>query len=80
MIRLLIVDDEPLVQVGMKSILDWSSYGIEICAAVSNGSEALLAIEKYRPHNSWHMARTLRYRFFGGSPASWMAVPGRMHP
>ena len=49
MIRLLIVDDEPLVQVGMKSILDWSSYGIEICAAVSNGSEALLAIEKYRP-------------------------------
>lgn len=41
MIKLLIVDDEPLVQIGLKSMLDWSQLGIEVCATASNGREAL---------------------------------------
>ena len=32
MIKLLIADDEPLVLVGMQSMLDWASLNIEICA------------------------------------------------
>ena len=31
MIKLLIADDEPLVQIGIKSMLNWSDYNIEIC-------------------------------------------------
>ena len=50
MIRLLIVDDEPLVQIGVKSMLDWAELGIEICGTASNGEEALKLIEKHMPH------------------------------
>lgn len=49
MIRLLIVDDEPLVQIGIKSMLDRSGLGIEICGSAPNGMEALKLIEKYSP-------------------------------
>lgn len=49
MYRLLIVDDEPLVQIGMKSILDWDTYNISVCGTASNGREALEYIEKYHP-------------------------------
>ena len=31
MIKLLIVDDEPLVQIGIKSMLRWDELGIEVC-------------------------------------------------
>lgn len=30
MVQLLIVDDEPLVQIGIRSMLNWESMGIEI--------------------------------------------------
>jgi two-component system response regulator YesN len=50
MIRLLIVDDEPLVQIGIKSMLDWAELGIEICGTASNGRDALNLIEKLSPH------------------------------
>jgi len=53
MIRLLIADDEPLVQIGVKSMLDragLSGLGIEICGTASNGREALKLIEKHSPH------------------------------
>ncbi len=49
MYKLLIVDDEPLVQVGIKSMLDWSKYNIEICATALNGQAALQIIEEKRP-------------------------------
>ncbi len=49
MIKLLIVDDEPLVQIGIKSMLNWAEYGIEICGAAMNGAVALEMIEEYSP-------------------------------
>lgn len=49
MIRLLIVDDEPLVQAGVKSMLNWNSCDIEICGVCSNGAEALQIIERFHP-------------------------------
>lgn len=49
MIKLLIADDEPLVQIGLKSMLNWADYGIEICATAMNGAQALELIEKYSP-------------------------------
>ncbi|WP_367568562.1 response regulator [Lacrimispora sp.] len=49
MIKLLIADDEPLVQIGIKSMLNWSDYGIEICGAAMNGKNALEMIAEYSP-------------------------------
>ena len=49
MIKLLIVDDKPLVQIGIKSMLNWAEYGIEICGAAMNGAVALEMIEEYSP-------------------------------
>ena len=49
MIKLLIVDDEPLVQIGIKSMLNWADYGIEVCGTAMNGAVALDMIEEYSP-------------------------------
>ena len=49
MIKLLIADDEPLVLVGMQSMLDWASFGIEICATAHNGRQALQLIKQHHP-------------------------------
>lgn len=49
MIKLLIVDDEPLVQIGIKSMLKWEEMGIEVCKTAMNGEQALKMIEEYSP-------------------------------
>ena len=49
MIKLLIADDEPLVQIGIKSMLNWAEYGIEICGTAMNGQAALEMIEEQSP-------------------------------
>ena len=50
MYQVLIVDDEPIVKIALRSMLDWSTLGFHICATASNGQEALEMAEKYRPH------------------------------
>lgn len=49
MTKLLIVDDEPLIQIGIKSMLPWASHGIEICGTAANGRQAFNLIETYSP-------------------------------
>ena len=49
MYRLLIVDDEPLVQAGIRSLLNWSELDIEICGTAMNGQAALKIIEEKAP-------------------------------
>ena len=49
MIKILIADDEPLVQIGIKSMIDWEEFGIEVCGAAMNGQAALKMIEEYAP-------------------------------
>lgn len=49
MLKVLIADDEPLVQIGMKSMIDWNTLGIEICGTASNGDTAYEMILKHRP-------------------------------
>lgn len=74
MIRLLIVDDEPLVQIGIKSMLNWADYGIEICGTAVNGKHALEMIEEYSPEivitdirmpimNGLDLAKTCREKY-----------------
>ncbi len=49
MYKLLIVDDEPLVQVGIKSMLNWSELDIEVIGTANNGKLALETIRASQP-------------------------------
>jgi len=49
MIKLLIVDDEPLVQAGIKSMLNWEDYDIRIIGTVANGAAAYDIITEQEP-------------------------------
>ena len=49
MYKLLIVDDEPLVQIGVKSMLNWADYEIEVIGSAANGKQALDIIESNIP-------------------------------
>ena len=49
MTKLLIVDDEPLVCAGLKSILVWDNYDIEIAGTARNGQQAAEMIEELKP-------------------------------
>ena len=46
MYKMLIADDEPFIIEGLKQILNWQEYSIEIVATASNGVEALELIKK----------------------------------
>lgn len=80
MYKLLIVDDEPLVQVGIKSMLPWSSINIEIAGIASNGQAALSIIEDTMPDivitdikmpimSGLELAKVCRERYEDNSPA-----------
>lgn len=49
MYKLLIVDDEPTVRIGLQSYFNWSSFGIEIMGEADDGDVALEMIERERP-------------------------------
>lgn len=47
--KLIIADDEPLVLVGLQSMLNWNELGIEIVAVARNGLQLQQAIEREHP-------------------------------
>lgn len=47
--RMLIVDDEPLVRIGIKSAIDWQAQGVEIIGEAGDGDEALRLIVSEQP-------------------------------
>ena len=47
MIKLLIVDDEPLVQAGIRSMVNWEDLNISIVGIAANGAAAYEMIKKY---------------------------------
>lgn len=49
MYKILIVDDEVLVRVGIKSMLNWEDSGYTIIGEASNGIEALTKIQEQEP-------------------------------
>ena len=46
MIKLLIVDDEPLVQAGIRSMVNWEDLNISIVGIAANGAAAYEMIKK----------------------------------
>ena len=49
MIKLIIADDEPLVQAGIKSMINWEDYNISIVGTASNGAAAYELILGHSP-------------------------------
>lgn len=49
MLKVLLVDDEPIVRQYLVSIIDWEKYGFYICGEAGSGKEALEMIELYSP-------------------------------
>lgn len=49
MLKVMIVDDEMLVRVGVKSTIQWETLGFTVVAEAGNGEEALQKIEQFHP-------------------------------
>ncbi len=49
MIRILLVDDEPLSIEWLQTVMDWGKLGCEICGTCRNGAEAAAIIDIKRP-------------------------------
>lgn len=50
MLKVLIVDDEPLVRRGIVLGMDWASRGCVVVGEAANGEEGIAAVERYKPN------------------------------
>jgi two-component system response regulator YesN len=49
MLKLLIVDDEPIIRSGIRGIIEWDKFDYEICGEAEDGPSAVDAINKLKP-------------------------------
>ncbi|MFS0855638.1 helix-turn-helix domain-containing protein [Paenibacillus taichungensis] len=49
MMNVLLVDDEPWVLEGLRTMVNWNKYGFQICGEAENGNAAWSIIENLRP-------------------------------
>lgn len=49
MLKVVIVDDEPWVLEGLRTMVDWSKFDFEICGEALNGPDALRLIQELKP-------------------------------
>ncbi len=50
MLKLMLVDDEPITRKGIRTSIDWKKYDVEIICEASNGKDALEKALELRPH------------------------------
>lgn len=50
LLKLIIVDDEPILLQGLHNTYDWNSMGFEVVGTAQSGEEAIKIIKKTRPH------------------------------
>jgi len=49
MLRVMLVDDEPLALEGLRLLIDWHAEGFSVCSECASASEALAALRKAKP-------------------------------
>jgi two-component system response regulator YesN len=49
MLKVMLVDDEPWVLEGLRTMVDWPRYGFEVCAEALSGVDALRLIQEHKP-------------------------------
>lgn len=47
--RLLIIDNEPIIREGLKSVIPWDEYGYHVCGTAVDGRDGLNKIRVYQP-------------------------------
>ncbi len=47
--RIMVIDDEALIRMGIRAMVSWEQYGYEFVGDASNGMDALDKIPAYRP-------------------------------
>ncbi len=50
MYNVLIVDDEPLIRDGLKTLVPWEQYGFRVADTAGDGREAIAKVKSHRPH------------------------------
>ena len=50
MLRVMLVDDEPMALEGLALLIDWKKEGFSVCASCNSGEAALGALETAKPH------------------------------
>ena len=50
LLKLVIVDDEPILLQGLIETYDWKSMGFEIVGTAQSGEQAIRVIRETRPH------------------------------
>lgn len=49
MFKVLLVDDEPIVKIALRTMIDWDNLGFFICGTASDGNEALVLVKELNP-------------------------------
>lgn len=49
MIRIILADDEPIIIKGLRKLIDWESFGMEIVGQAYDGNELMMLIEEIVP-------------------------------
>lgn len=49
MLKVMVVDDEENIRLGIVEGIDWGSYGLEVACQAENGREALELAQQHRP-------------------------------
>ncbi|HBR29267.1 MAG TPA: DNA-binding response regulator, partial [Firmicutes bacterium] len=49
MLKVMIVDDEAIVRIGLKSMIDWESHGFQLVGEANDGQRALDLFQKNKP-------------------------------
>lgn len=47
MLKVLLVDDEPFITMGLKALIDWEDYGFEVVYIADDGEEALTYLKEH---------------------------------
>ena len=50
LLKLVIVDDEPILLKGLIDTYDWKSMGFEVAGSAQSGEQALQVIQEVKPH------------------------------
>lgn len=49
MMKVLLVDDEKIMRIGLKMMIPWEEHGYELCGGAEDGHQALDMVNKYQP-------------------------------
>ncbi|MCH1642009.1 helix-turn-helix domain-containing protein [Paenibacillus timonensis] len=49
MLQVLLVDDEPWVLEGLRTMVNWEKHGFQVCGEALDGPEALVKMQEFRP-------------------------------